>query len=92
MKNKSKRIVSAVTAFCLAGGIINTGITFPVKNSGVVFAEPDSSAESSTAVKRLRRQEVFVTGEVSVTNGIITLMNLNRLLYSFYKNSCLYEA
>ncbi|MBP0961817.1 MAG: hypothetical protein J5864_06700 [Oscillospiraceae bacterium] len=73
MKNRVKRTVSVVTAFCLAGGIINTGITFPVKNSGVVFAEPDSSAESSSAVKRLRRQEVSVIGEVSVTNGIITL-------------------
>ena len=73
MKNRVKRTVSVVTAFCLAGGIINTGITFPVKNSGVVFAEPDSSAESSTAVKRLRRQDVSVIGEVTVTNGMISL-------------------
>ena len=63
MKNRVKRTVSVVTAFCLAGGIVNTNITFPVKNSGVVFAEPDSSAESSSAVKRLRRQDVSVIGD-----------------------------
>ncbi|MBR3535303.1 MAG: hypothetical protein IKN85_05690 [Oscillospiraceae bacterium] len=74
MKNKSKRIVSAVTAFCLAGSIINTGITFPVKNSGVVFAEPDGSADNSTAVKRIMRQSVCVLGGLtSLTNGMITL-------------------
>ena len=74
MKNKSKRIVSAVTALCLAGGIINTGIVFPVNKGGVVFAEPDGSAgKDISKAGRVTRHVISTKEPVSLTNGVVTL-------------------
>ena len=74
MKNKSKRIVSAVTALSLAGGIINTGIVFPVNKGGVVFAEPDGSAgKDISKAGRVIRHVISTKEPVSLTNGVVTL-------------------
>ena len=70
MKNRVKRIFSAVTAICIAGGAINADCIFPSVSNGTAFAESDGSV----AVNRLRRQAVTVSGgPVSVSNGKITL-------------------